>query len=378
MKIQELTLRRLRLPLIRPYVLSYRTFTEFEPIFVEVRDSDGRIGWGEGHISPGSSRETPEGGWAYCRGQVDAIVGKSARDAKAIILAHAEASPVAATALVTAIEMLEDHPLLRIEGAIRLPLLTPVNSSARDDIEAEVKQRLGEGFRTFKIKVGKDPVADSRRVGDIQHAIGGRATMRIDANRAYAEADACRFAAALDPSGIELFEQPCSAEDWDANARVAAVSPVPVMLDEPICAVRDIERAATIRNVGFCKLKLKRFGSLDLLKEALDRVRQLGMEPVLGDGLATELGCWMEGCIASVTIRNAGEFNGFLKPNTRLFAEPLRLAAGALVIPTRFAPTIDGDVLAAHETEQERFAATRSVTPARAASERRSPCGQFR
>ena len=45
MKLQELTLRTVRLPLIRPYVLSYRTFTEFEPIIVEARDTDGRIGW---------------------------------------------------------------------------------------------------------------------------------------------------------------------------------------------------------------------------------------------------------------------------------------------------------------------------------------------
>ena len=57
MKLQELKLRTVRLPLIRPYVLSYRTFTEFEPIIVAVRDSDGRVGWGEGHISPGSSRD---------------------------------------------------------------------------------------------------------------------------------------------------------------------------------------------------------------------------------------------------------------------------------------------------------------------------------
>jgi len=46
MKLRELTLRTVRLPLIRPYVLSYRTFTEFEPIIVEVRDADGRSGWG--------------------------------------------------------------------------------------------------------------------------------------------------------------------------------------------------------------------------------------------------------------------------------------------------------------------------------------------
>ena len=99
MRLQELTLRTVRLPLIRPYVLSYRTFTEFEPIIVEVRDADGRIGWGEGHISPGSSRETREGGWAFCREHAEAVIGKDTGEAKAIISAHAGASKVAATAL---------------------------------------------------------------------------------------------------------------------------------------------------------------------------------------------------------------------------------------------------------------------------------------
>ena len=130
MKLQELTLRMVRLPLIRPYVLSYRTFTEFEPIIVEARDADGRIGWGEGHISPGSSSETREGGWAFCREHAAAVVGKDTTEAKAMIAANMGASKVAATALLTAIEMLEDHPLLRVDREVRLPLLTPFNSSA--------------------------------------------------------------------------------------------------------------------------------------------------------------------------------------------------------------------------------------------------------
>ena len=97
--------------------------------------------------------------------------------------------------------------------------------------------------------------------------------MRLDANRAYSEADACRFASSLEPSGIELFEQPCRAEDWDSNAKVASVSPVPVMLDEPICELADVKRASQIPNVRFCKLKLKRFGGLSLLRDALNAVR---------------------------------------------------------------------------------------------------------
>lgn len=355
MRLQEIVLRRVCLPLIRPYVLSYRTFTEFEPIIVEVHDVDGRVGWGEGHISPGSSRETREGGWAFCREHAAAIVGKDTASAKATVSANVDASKVAATALLTAIEMLEDHPLLRIERDVRLPLLTPFNSSAPADIEEEVERRLKDGFRTFKIKVGKDATGDIERVRTIQRAIAGRATMRIDANRAYTEADACRFAAALDPAGIELFEQPCRAEDWDANAHVAQVSTVPVMLDEPICAVSDIERAAGIANVGFCKLKLKRFGGLDLLKVALDKVRELGMVPVLGDGLSAELACWMEGCVASVTISNAGEFNGYLKPKERLFAPPLPFEAGDLILPKGYRPTLDRAALDRMTVETAHF-----------------------
>ena len=131
--------------------------------------------------------------------------------------------------------------------------------------------------------------------------------------------------------------------------------------------LRDIERASAIPNVGYCKLKLKRFGGLDLLRHALDKVRQLGMEPVLGDGLSSELGCWMEACVASITVRTAGEFNGFLKPKSRLFAEPLKTIAGELVLPPGFMPTIDDGVLAAHEIARERFAPANGVSGTRRA-----------
>ena len=216
MRLQEIVLRTVRLPLIRPYVLSYRTFTEFEPIIVEVRDADARVGWGEGHISPGSSSETRDGGWTFCREHAAAVIGKDSSEAKAIIARDVAASKVAATALVTAIEMLEGHPLLTVDRDTRLPLLTPFSSSAPGDIEREVEQRLKDGFRTFKIKVGKSAEDDARRVKLIQWAIAGRATIRLDANRAYSEADACRFAMALDPAGIELFEQPCQTQGWRA------------------------------------------------------------------------------------------------------------------------------------------------------------------
>lgn len=354
--LYEITLRRLRLPLIRPYRLSYRTFTEFQPIIVHVRSSSGREGWGEGHISPGSSGETREGGWRFCVEHSEMIIGKSARDAADILTAAMGASKVAATAMITAIEMMENDSALDVQHAIALPMVTPFHAVERCEIANEVEDLLDQGFRTFKVKVGNDVEADLARVAAIQSATAERATLRIDANRGYSERDGACFASGLDPAGIELFEQPCAAEDWEANARVAEISKVPLMLDEPICGPADIDRAGTIPGVGFCKLKLKRFGGLRRLREALLQVRERGMEPVLGDGLSSEINCWMEACAAIGVIRNAGEFNGFLKPTARLFANPLVFSSGSIELPAGFRPEIDREVMEKHEIACERFA----------------------
>lgn len=355
--LRELVLRKVRLPLVRPYRLSYRTFTEFEPVIVQVRSSSGREGWGEGHISPGSSSETREGGWRFCRKVAQKIVGLSAHDAKSAVAEAMGASKVAATAIITAIEMMDGDPSLDLERAVELPLITPFHALERHEIDDDTERLLAEGFRTFKVKVGNDVNSDLARVTAIQKAVAERARLRIDANRAYSEADGCRFASSLDPAGIELFEQPCAAEDWDANARVAEASTVPLMLDEPICGLADIDRAGDINGVKFCKLKLKRFGGIARLKEALARVRARGMEPVLGDGLSSELGCWMEACAAIGLVTAAGEFNGFLKPRERLFANALPFASGKLHLPAHYTPEIDRDILRRNELACERFGA---------------------
>lgn len=340
-KITILTIRRLSLPLIRPYRLSYRTFEEFEPYLVELADDRGRSGFADGHISPGSSTETREGGWAFMRQRVPEMLGQEVETAKKSLLAQFAASKVATTALACAIDVLEGHPLLDCDTAVTLPLLTPINSTESGEIEKEIEGWLRQGFRTFKVKVGKDVDADLKRVAVIQHAVAGRATLRLDANRAFSRDEGMRFAAALKPVGIELFEQPCDADDWDANAAVAAVSTVPLMLDEPICTLADIERAADIPGVRFCKLKLKRFGNLERLHEGLVLVRRCGMEPVLGDGLGSEIQSWLEACVARHTIRNAGEFNGFLKPKERLLDPPLRFADGSVELPAGYRPLLD-------------------------------------
>ena len=356
--LAEITLTRVDLPLITPYKLSYRTFESFEPFLIELRDSEGRSGWGEQHISPGSSAETREGGWDFLRDLCEAVLGLSPSEAKSEVLARAEESKVAATTLFTAIEMLEGAACLENRQERRFRLLSAFNASDRKGIAEEVERRLAEGFRTFKIKVGKDVEADIERFAWIQQCVAGRATLRVDANRGYSREQGCRFASAIAPEGVELFEQPCAAEDWDANAAVAAVSNVPLMLDEPICALADIDRAGGIEGVGLCKVKLKRFGSLEALQAALKRTRDNGLGAVLGDGLGAEINCWMEARASDGLLENAGEFNGFVKirPEARLLAEPLPFEAGEILLPAGWWPQMDRKRLAERRLASERFA----------------------
>lgn len=356
MQLREIALHQISLPLIKPYRVSFRTYTALEPILVEMRDEEGRVGWGEAYIPAGASFETADSGWEFCRQHAAKILGRTTREAKALIDAVVPTAPFAATAMLTALAMLERHPILNVAKETHIPLLVPVSGQTKAEIADEVERLLASGYRTFKIKVGWNVDDDLRRVGLVQEAAAGRANFTLDANRGFDREQGCRFAAALDPEGIVLFEQPCEANEWEANAAVARASRVPLMLDESIRSIADIERAAGIAGVRFVKLKLKRAGGIDRALAALERARALGLGSCIGDGVATELLCWAEACVGRHYLRTAGDMNGFLKPKTRLFSNPLPFENGALELRPGFWPEVDRRVIEAHRLRAERFA----------------------
>lgn len=359
MKIDAIALHQLKLPLKVPYKVSQKTFDEFMPIIVEARGAGGETGWGEALITTGYTQETLDSGWRFCREHAAPLAGLDTAQARARLVQAIPGSPVAISAMLAALDMMERDPLLTIAAPATIPLLAPCQSREPAAIRDEVESLLAQGFRTFKVKVGFDVEADLARVRAIGEAANGRARLRLDANRAFTAAQGCAFASRLDPASVELFEQPCASADWDANAAVAKASAVPVMLDESIFGIADIERAATLEGVGCVKLKLKKIGSVSMLEAALRRIRELGMEPVLGDGVSVQIACWMEACVARTTIANAGEMNGFLKANVPLFANPLPFARGAIELPAGYWPQVDEAVLARYRTRTERFATAR-------------------
>ncbi len=335
--IAEIRLDLLNLPLKVPYKLAFGPVLALDTLMVTAVDGDGRTGWGEATILTGYTPETVDGCWREANAIAARMTGKDLEAAKETALARHGEAPFTVTALVTALEMLAGHPLLaaaeRADAPIRVPLLAILNASDEAGIEAEIAKHVRAGYTTIKVKVGFELESDLKRCAFIQSCLPKGVGIRIDGNQGFSEEDGVAFASRIAPDGVELLEQPCHMDDWNASKAVGHVTNVPLMLDESIYGPREIEMAAELGTVSFVKLKLMKAGSLDALASELRLVREHGMTPVLGNGVAADPGCWMEACVAHALIDNAGEMNGFLKPHAALFETPMAVDAGAIVLP---------------------------------------------
>jgi len=339
-RLARIRLTRLRIPLHAPYRLAFGPVEHFDTILVECLSDDGASGFGEATVLTGYTDETIEDSWRAAREIAADIVQLTPREARLRLAPLHARRPFTATAFGTALEMLEGSEALRISREQAVPLLAGINAADAQAMRAEFERLFAEGYRSFKLKVGFALEKDLAQLRALQALTRGRASIRIDANQGYSAAQGVEFVRRLEPADIELFEQPCAAGDWDAQLAVARASPVPMMLDESIYGLEEIERAAQLRAARFIKLKLMKLGSLEALGQALERIRVLGMTPVLGNGVACDLGCWMEACVAARHIDNAGEMNGFLRARVGLLGEPLELREGALRLRPGFAPAL--------------------------------------
>jgi len=348
--IEDVRLDRLRLPLKEPYKLALGPVTAFDTIIARIVVA-GREGLGEATILTGYTSEEIEAAWPRATALASRLVGLGSDAAKALAEQDLADAPFTLTTFITAIEMAEGHPLLAIDADEEVPLLAGINATDFPGIEREIEAAVAAGYGTLKIKAGFDVEADLRRVAFIQRCNRGRARLRLDANQGYSREHGMRFASAVAPDAIELLEQPCHADDWESAAAVARVSAVPLMLDESIYGLEDIKRAAAL-GAQFVKLKLMKMASLSKLAEGLTLIRELGMQPVLGNGVASDLGCWMEACVARRYIGNAGEMNGFLRQRSPLAAKPLEVKRGKMQLTAGMTMPLDDARLAAARVAQ--------------------------
>lgn len=339
---------KLRLPLTVPYRLAFGEQTHFDVLLVAAR-GDGGFGWGEATILPGYTDETMDQSWSLAKELTERCLttGELTTACDALL----RQAPFTATAFLTALDWLDGHPILKRTG--RFDLLGTVNGKADHcaELEQEIQNLLDRGYKTLKVKIGWEPDADLKQVDTIRRIVRGRAKLRIDGNQGYSCDQAIYFLRHLDPDDIELVEQPCAADDWESAKALVSVSKVPLMLDESIYSLDEIDRAADLKCADYIKLKLMKFGRLDTLDKGLRRIADRGMKAVLGNGVATDLGCWMELCVAIGMVSTAGEMNGFLKTPVQLLVPRLK-CDGASVILDETERKIDLAAVGSHALER--------------------------
>jgi L-alanine-DL-glutamate epimerase-like enolase superfamily enzyme len=346
---RQLALYRLKVPLREPYKLSFGPVLWFDTIIVEATDATGESGYGEATVLTGYTDETIEDAWSTAKAFAESVSGDRMRSALgALAVTH----PFTATAFGTALDMLDRHPMLAVHRPIGVPILGLLHAREEPAMAREIDELLAQGYRTLKLKVGFELESDIVFVRTAQRLCRGRLKLRVDANQAYTAEEAQRFVTRVAPEHIELFEQPCPAGDWESHMVVAEVSQLPLMLDESIYGLPDIERAAGLRAAAYIKVKLMKLGSVDALAASISRIRELGMKPVLGNGVACDLGCWMEACVAARLIDNAGEMNGYLKACGSLLREPPPFRDGAIQLAPGYRPVLDPEAIDRYATDR--------------------------
>ncbi|MBX3399360.1 MAG: dipeptide epimerase [Gemmataceae bacterium] len=277
MRVVEVEVRHVRVPLKKPIKHASHVRTETDNIVVRIKLGDGSTGYGEGVPRDYVTGETVETAIALlkrsdlerqlkpCTDFADALrhaeeltladvpgddrkcQGNAARCA--VELAYLDAfgrafgEPLTHVTKALAPDLYEPKPEVRYSGAI----MGAKGWKARIMGWA---MRL-YGFRQVKVKVGIAGHDDAARLGIIRRRVGSGIDLRVDANEAWNPDETAAKIRDLEPFAITSVEQPVRHEDVAALAEVRRQVTTPIMLDESLCSMVDAERA--VAN-GLCDL----------------------------------------------------------------------------------------------------------------------------
>ena len=112
-----------------------------------------------------------------------------------------------------------DLPLVTLLGAVREAV--PVYGSggftsySTDRLQQQLTGWTSRGITRVKMKIGRAPQEDDRRVAAARKAVGPDVELMVDANGAYGRSEALSHAAAFANAGVSWFEEPVSSDDLE-------------------------------------------------------------------------------------------------------------------------------------------------------------------
>jgi O-succinylbenzoate synthase len=274
----ELQMHRYQLPLVCPLQLAGEELVAREGWLVECRSNTHAVGWGE--IAPLAGVSSPE--------ELSAIDDWSGERLEGTMV-----TPSVRCGLDMALFNLGDPDLM---PAI-LKNLTPrrrqvsVNALLIGTVEDMLKQERAavlEGYRTIKIKVGRQDVAtELEMLRDINNQADAGLAFRFDVNRAWTPEIADRYLSVLSLMNVEYIEEPF--EDPRASLVWSRATGVPVALDE---SLRDLgpEGLADYAGLRAVVLKPMVLGGLCRSMEFVEAARAIGAYPVVSAIMESGIG----------------------------------------------------------------------------------------
>jgi o-succinylbenzoate synthase len=270
MKITDIELGMLRVPLKTPFKTALRTVDTVEDVVVMIRTDTGHTGYGEAAATAVITGDTHGSIIEAIRhfikprliGQDVANLNRLCGLVQSSMERNSSAKAAVEIALYDLWAQLHDAPLYQMLGGGDPVITTDITISVDyiDKMVADSLSALDRGFESLKIKVGKDIGLDIERVKAIHAAVQGRALLRLDANQGWTAKQAVHAMRALEEAGVvlELLEQPVKAADIAGLKYVTDRVNTPVMADESVfnpSQVIDLiqQRAADIVNIKLMK-----------------------------------------------------------------------------------------------------------------------------
>jgi len=160
-------------------------------------------------------------------------------------------------------------PLWRLWASKPKRLRTDITIVIADleETKAKTREYKRQGFRAFKIKIGRDMDMDFKRVSAV-FGIAKGAQIILDANQGYTAKETLHFLKILDKAGIvpDLIEQPVPRDDWEGLKKVTRESKVCVCADESCSSKADALRIIKEKAAGAINVKMMKTGLVHALE----------------------------------------------------------------------------------------------------------------
>jgi len=138
-----------------------------------------------------------------------------------------------------------------------------------------------EGWRTFRLKLGRSIDEDVIIVKAVREAIGDEVRLRVDYNQAYSVEEAVRAIKAIEPYGIDYAETPVDATDFVAMAQVQRQVDTPLMAHEGCFSLQDIVTLAELGAIGVVGINSERPGGVTNALRAIAFAEERGLGAVM-------------------------------------------------------------------------------------------------